>query len=1556
MMSDTEVNELNEAVAIVGMAGRFPGAAGVEQFWQNLCRGVESITFFGDEELRASGVAPEDFGRNGYVKAKPVLDDMEMFDASFFGFTPREAELMDPQHRVFLECAWAALERAGYDAGRYAGKIGVYAGASLSTYVIGALRSLSGTVTMGALQQLGIGNGLATFATRVSYALDLRGPSVSVQTACSTSLAAVHLACQSLLGYQCDMALAGGVSIILPSREGYQYEEGGIFSPDGHCRPFDARGAGTLVGDGAGVVVLKRLSEALEDGDHIHALIKGSAMNNDGSQKVGFTAPSVKGQVEVIAEAQAVAGVHPAGISYVEAHGTGTRMGDPIEVKALTEVFRAGTSMKGFCAIGSLKANIGHLDTAAGVASLIKTALSLEHKQLPPTINFESPNPEIDFANSPFYVNTRHAEWPAGAGPRRAGVSSFGFGGTNVHLVLEEAPPPQATQPSRPWHIVALSAKTEEALDAAADNLRAHLEERPGLELADAAYTYLVGRKAFDVRRFVVCRDAADAAEALRARDPQRVIGGAVAAGPQRPVVFMFPGQGAQHVGMAGDLYRTEPTFRQHFDRCCELLRPHLGLDLRRVVFAPAAEAVEAARQLEQTWLTQPALFCVEYALAQLWMGWGVRPQAMLGHSIGEYVAACLAGVLSLEDALTLVAGRGRLLQRLPGGSMLAVPLSEQELTPLLAGRRLCVAATNGPATCVVAGAQAEVEEFEKVLGERRISSRRLHTSHAFHSEMVEPALREFVALFKGVRLSPPQTPFVSNVTGTWISAAQATDPEYWARHLRQTVRFAEGVQELLREPGRILLEVGPGQTLSALARQQAARTKTLVVSSLPRPGEEGSDAASALGALGRLWLAGVGVDWQRFYAHEERRRVPLPTYQFERRRHWITQQPQAVAAPPAREGKRADVAEWFYMPVWKQSAPAAGARAGRDAREAEAGRQEGECLLVFADGYGLGSKLSEGLRREGRDAVMLRAGDDFAAEPDGSYVIDPRRPDDYDALFASLEAAGKTPTEIIHLWSVAPPGGARASIEAFDRAQEQGFYSLLHLAQALGRRGVTRPVRLLVISSGLQSVTGDEPLCPEKATLLSPCKVIPQELPNVSCRSVDVILPPPGTRREEALVVQLLEEWLSGTDDAEVAYRGRMRWVQAFERVETAAAGSRGSRLKEGGVYLVVGGFGDIGTTLAESIAREAKARLALTVDGPFPARRQWAGHLETHGEADETSRRIRRVRELEAMGAEVLVVSAQSRDATQMRAAVVHVLERFGALDGVLHAERETVTEEEQVRTIQESGRDDWERHLRARAEALYALADALADAEPGFVLFVSSISSVLGGLGLAAYAGANALTDAFARDYGERSAAACVCVNLDSWRGEDEREHDHPAGVGASLSELSISPREGLEVFSRILAGAGPSQLIISTGDLQTRLDRWVGRTLSQEATPPRRAAGLTRASADSYVAPRNEVEQKIADIWRQVMGIEEIGVEDNFFELGGNSLLATQLVSRMREALSGEISLRSFFENATIAGVASATGSEARPAAARIKPIARDSIRVSRASLQSAALAG
>ncbi|MCG5216566.1 type I polyketide synthase [Streptosporangium sp. KLBMP 9127] len=883
-------------IAIVGMAGRFPGADTIDDYWDLVASGREAISTFSDEEVERAGVPAEIRGRPDYVPAAGVLSGAEYFDPGFFGLSPRDAAVLDPQQRVFLECAWHALEDAGYAERPERHLVGVYAGTSFSTYLLRNLLPNAQLMRDLSEHELMLCNEKDTLATHAAYHLNLTGPAITVQTACSTSLVAVHLACQGLLAGDCDLALAGGASVQFPQTEGYLFQEGGIMSPDGHCRPFDARAQGTLVGGGAGLVVLKRLADAVRDRDTVHAVIKGTAINNDGSSKVGFTAPSVSGQAAVIRAALGAAEVDPATIGYVEAHGTGTRLGDPIEVAALTEAYRDSTRRQGYCAIGSVKALIGHTDTAAGVAGLLKAVLAVREGTLPPSPYFTEPNLALGLESSPFYVNREPESWPADLLPRRAAISSFGMGSTNAHAIVQEPPAaPPAEPDQRTGELLLLSARTPEALSESRERLREYLAGHPAVSLADVGHTLRVGRRAFTHRMAVTCSDRAQALARLTAEPVEGRWTGA-AGTERREVVFLFPGQGSQHPGMAMGLHEREPEFRRHLDECAALLRPHLDADLLDVIRAPQDRSA-----LGQTRYTQPALFAVEYALARWWQERGVRPVTMLGHSVGEYVAACLAGVIDLPDALALVAVRGRLVQGLPAGSMLAVHQPIAQITERLYGG-LGLAAGNAPGLSVISGPDEDVDRLERELTGEGVQCRRLHTSHAFHSSMMEPILDDFAKEVARVRLRPAAIPFVSGVTGEPVTAEEVTDPNYWVSQLRQPVRFSEGLGSITSEHGRVLLEVGPGTTLTTLARQHdLAASGHIALSSLGHPRTRQPDGEAVAAAFGRMWVAGADVDRAAYAAPA--RRVPLPGYPFERRRCWY----DPPSAPSIQSGTVGD-------------------------------------------------------------------------------------------------------------------------------------------------------------------------------------------------------------------------------------------------------------------------------------------------------------------------------------------------------------------------------------------------------------------------------------------------------------------------------------------------------------------------------------------------------------------------------------------------------------------------------------------------------------------------
>lgn len=1538
-------------IAVIGMNGRFPGAGNIEEFWRNLRDGVESIIEFTDEEQIAAGVPPAVLKQPNYVNAGTVLEDPDLFDAAFFGYSPREAEIMDPQQRLFLECAWHALESAGYDADQYDGRIGVYGSISLNTYLLFYLYSNPELInSVGTFQTL-IGNDKDFLPTRVSYKLNLHGPSINVQTACSSSLVAIHLACQSLLAGESDMALAGGVSLGVPQRVGSFYDEGGINSSDGHCRTFDARADGTIAGNGVAIVVVKRLADALADGDTIHAVIKGSAINNDGSDRVGYTAPSLKGQTAAIRDALAMAEVEAETITYVEAHGSATPLGDPIEVAALTRAFRTGTEKKGFCGLGSVKTNIGHLDAAAGVAGLIKTVLALKHRELPPSLNYTQPNPQIDFADSPFYVNARLREWQPPEGvPRRAGVSSFGLGGTNAHVILEEAPAVETSGDSRPWQLLLLSAKTASALEATTANLVQHFSKNESEEnqareptLADVAYTLALGRRSFEHRRMLVCRSMDDARAALETQNPERVLSGRYGGG-QRSVVFMFPGLGDQYVNMGRGLYQTETTFREQVDLCSEKLKPQLGVDLREVLYPAAAESAEtvsttagrgldlrrmlypekaaagsAAQKLNETFIAQPAVFVLEYALARLWMEWGMSPQAMIGYSIGEYVAACLAGVFTLEDALMLLAQRAQMIQGLPSGSMLAVPLSPVEVESLL-DERLALAATNGPTMCVVAGETDAIVSLENRLSEKGVVYRRLQTTHAFHSHMMEPSVATFVKLFKQVNPQPPAIPFISNVTGDWINKEQATDPAYWARHMCESVRFSEGLQTLWQQPDRILLEVGPGQTLSSLVWSHPAKPADCnALASLRHSYDPQPDSAFLLSTLGQLWLAGAQIDWPGFYKHERRRRVTLPVYPFERKRYWVEpkRRPESSAASQPSGDKKQDLAEWFYVPAWKQSVPPA----QLNTRELAASASR---WLVFVDSCGVGSDLAEQLSKGGQEVVIVAAGERFSAPGANTYTINPRRVADYDLLMKELNARDQGPTDIIHLWSLTPDT-QRVGLQDYDEVQARGFYSLLYLAQSLGSRDAKDALNLWVISNNMQSVSGQETLRPEKATALGPCKVIPLEYANVNCRSIDINLPTDETAHEQ-LLQAMLAEFAAKLPDEIVAYREARRWVQVFEQVRLEKNNGTPPSLRENGVYLITGGLGGIGLELAAYLAEMTRAKLILVGRTAMPPHNEWSAWLANHDATDSNSRKIRKLQALEDLGAEVMIASADVADEVEMRKVIAEARVRFGAIHGVIHAAGIAGGGIIQVKQPEAAAAV-----LAPKVKGTLVLDALLADEKLDFVVLCSALTSMLGGPAQVDYSAGNAFLDVFAQRKATHNRPWTVSVNWDIWREvglavntvvplelKEVRQREVEAGM---------SSKEGVEVFHRILHSR-LSQVVVSMQDFeflrqQTRSFNVSDYLEQLEKTRQAEPAHPRPHLANPFVAPRNETENIIAGVWKHLLGIEQVGVHDNFLQLGGHSLLATQVCSHVREIFQVELPLRRFFEKPTVAGLAEAT---------------------------------
>lgn len=1451
MATSSDPTEIGDTdIAIVGMAAHLPGAGDLAEYWANLAQGVCSIVRQSEAALRAAGESPSRLARPDYVPFAAPLAGFADFDAEFFGFSPKEAAILDPQHRQFMEVAWEALENAGHPPEAFKGAIGVYAGCGMGSYFQFNLCTNADLVAdTGMFLLRHTGNDKDFLATRVSHVLDLKGPSLSIQTACSTSLVAVHAAAQALLAGACDMALAGGVTIELPQGRGYLYSAGEILSPDGQCHAFDHRAQGTVFGSGAGAVALRRMKDAVADGDHIWAVIKGSAVNNDGAAKAGYLAPSVDGQARAIAAAQRLAGVSGGEVSYVECHGTGTRLGDPIEVAALTAAFRETTQAVGHCAIGSVKTNIGHTDTAAGVAGLIKVALALHHRQLPASLGFEAPNPAIDFAASPFRVNTALADW-ASAGRRVAGVNALGVGGTNAHAVVAEAPALPPAEPGIwPAQPLVLSARSRRALDAATARLAAHLRAHPEQPLADIAYTLKEGRRAFAKRRVLVAHSHAEAADLLETGDPRRVFThDHLGDGPQ--VVFMFPGGGAQYAGMARDLYGTEPVFTDWMDQGLEILQPMLDVDLRALWLpGPGAEAqAEAEARLMRPSVQLPLIMITEYALAQLFISWGATPGVLVGHSMGENTAACLAGVMSFADCVALVHLRGALFDTVAPGGMLSVPMPEAALAPHLADD-LDLASVNAPGLCVASGPVAALEALAGRLAAQGVETQRIAIDIAAHSRMLEPILARFAAFLRGIALSPPRLPVISNRSGQPLSAAEATSPDYWAGHLRATVQFQACMATLMAVPGRVYLEMGPGRALSSLAQANGVAGGQ-IIPALRHPGQEIADDAWHLATIARLWACGVPVDWEPVWAGARRRRVPLPGYPFQRKTYFIEPGRAGIAAPPPETGpnappdavpvRRGQIAQWGWRPHWRPASN--GFDLAGDLADAPARR-----WLIFQDDEGLGAGLATRLGAAGHEVISVRAGDRFAREAaaggGAGYVLSPEAGrEGYDLLLRDLMARGQAPDRIAHLWLVTGRARFRPGSSFFHRNLEQGFQALFFLAQAMEAEALPRPLHLAVLTSGAAEVRGEGLAHPEKATVLGPVRVIGQELPGVSVSTLDLVLPegPAGMAR---LVEQVLEELLAEPGPRIAALRGERRFELGLKPLALPEGAAKlpdalPPSFPEGAHVLITGGFGGIGLTLAEDLARRHRARITLIARSPLPERA-----LRAAGASPEIARRISAVERLQALGGAVEVATADVCNLEEMRAATLAATRRFGPVHTVIHAAGVVADAPLLAKTAA-----GVEEVLAPKLHGTRVLASLFPDGAIRQLVIFGSTSTVTGPAGQIDYVAANAYLNAYAAARaGGRTRV--IALNWGIWAdvGMAAEAMARRNGGGAGAQAASLLP--GAPMLDAAATDAAGNLVFTA----QYGAERWVldgHRTASGQALIP--GTGIVEIAAEALQA--------------------------------------------------------------------------------------------------------
>ena len=1505
-------------IAVIGLAGRFPGADSVDEFWENLVNGVESIRFFSDKEMIDSGVRQDELRNPNYRRAKGYLEGTEYFDAPFFDYTPRDALLMDPQLRIFHECSWSALENAGYTINHTKRNVGVFAGASPNLYWQ-VLSMLAENEEPAGLFLTSLLNDKDSLSTQISYKFDLNGPSVNVFSGCSTSMVAIDAACNALLAGQCEMAIAGGITVTQPDKAGYLYQEGMLFSADGHCRTFDAKASGMVFGDGVGVVILKPLDTALADGDTIHAIIKGSATNNDGHRKVGYTAPSVDGQAEVIVEALAKAGVEPESIGYIETHGTATQLGDVIEVAALKKAF--GTSRQKRYPLGSVKTNVGHLNAASGVAGFIKTVLCLEHKMLPPSLHFETQNPQIDFANGQFYVNTEVQEWRESRSPLRAGVSSFGIGGTNAHVILEEGPVREPSSEGREWKMLFLSAKSPAALERMTDNLVEHCQKHPEVNLADAAYTLQVGRQAFDSRRTLVCRTTQEALDQLTTRSAQ--VRTFQAPATKRSVVLMFPGNAAQYVHMGQELYEKEALFRAEMETCFAIVRSACGIEIKPVLYPDDGEDEAQAKLLMKKMVySQPIIFCLEYALAKLLISWGIQPAAMIGYSFGEYVAACLAGVFSLRDALLLVTARGRLMSQLPEGAMLSVPLPEKQTLELLdefkalqgndavADASSVTLAIDNGLSCIVAGSPQTIAACERFLRSKRLLSMRVASDVAAHSSHLDEIVRQFAEQLQQVTYHRPSVPFISGITGTWITDEQAQDPHYWARHMQETMRFARGIEELIKDKTNFLIEVGPGRDLSVLLSRFFEGQELRVQSTMRPEAQSGSDLQVLFEGLATLWALGLPLDWAAFYAQEQRRRIPLPTYAFERISYKRQGNPFEFGQKVAEQTKRAeafqkdpDRSKWFYLPRWRS-----------DSLPAPQACEPRLQWLILADTYGVALKLIQDLRDNGQDVVTVEAGESFACVGEDAYQLNWGEREHYQSLIAELHRRNRLPSKIVHCASLSSrfePEDDLAPILG------RGFYSVLFLMQALSKQTVIETLDLRIITNGTQHILGDEKLVPAQACLIGPSLVVAQELPYVTCSVIDIVMPERGGLFAKKLLKQLKAECLAETDEHLVAYRGEHRWVRDYQPFRLERAASKALPLRQGGVYLITGAFGGIGRILARHLAQTYQAKLVLVSRSALPERDDWQNCRAEQAEQEALREKRGFVQELEALGAEVLVFRADVVDRQRMASVLCEAERRFGAVNGVIHAAG--LLGDETFKILRELDISECEKQFQAKVHGVLVLEQLLREKELDFCLLMSSIACVLGGLGYSAYTAANLFMDAFVQQQACQSSLPWRAVNWSDWKYWDESEQQ--GSIGQSVYKLSMEPEEGIDAFERTLASE--ERLIVhSPGNLDLRIEQWVKlQPVHQQENDHVELQLHPRPELRSaYVAPRNQIEQTLAEIWTTVFRVEKVGINDDFFELRGDSLKGVSVVSRIHRELSVEVPISELFLKPTIAELA------------------------------------
>ncbi len=1468
------INNTTE-IAIVGMSCRFPKSHSLDEYWTNLCQGVDCL----------SRTPSLDSMEEHYVPVRGTLKDIDLFDASFFGFNPSDAAVTDPQHRLFLECVWEALEHAGIAPEKINEQIiSVFAGMTDSTYLHEYLLKNSWFLKEHDSFAQRIATSMSMLSTQTSYRLNLKGRSVNVNTACSTGLITVDHACQELLNGTSDVAIAGSSTIILPQEQGYTYQEGGILSPDGVCRPFSQQANGTVFSNGVGVVILKRVEDALADNDTIYALIKARSVNNDGGDKLGFAAPSINGQKACIRAALAQAGICAAQIDLVETHGTATALGDVIEFQALSSVYKNDTDKKQFCALGSVKANIGHTDATAGIASLIKTALCLYHKKIPPLIHFQSPNPELKFQESPFYVNTDLIDWNKKEHPRYAGVSAFGIGGTNVHLILSEAPQkPKRTDLIVQDEILLLSAKNEGAFKDTLHALSSHITEHPEHYLTDIAYTLQKGREDFSYRGFIVGSDKKSIINGL----PQ-LSSSFYNEDIHHELVFLFSGQGTQYTGMAMELCDSIPLVKHYMTLGSKLAEPYLHCSLFHLIQDPQSLL------LKETRYAQPALFIIEYALAKTLMDLGVQPEVLIGHSLGEYVAACLSEVFTFEDGVALICERGLLMQQAPAGGMILLEASNEELHHYLKEVPVDVALHNSTHQFVLSGASHAIIQLEALLKINNTPYKILPVEHAFHSQLMSSLEESFKELFSNITLSEPKIPIVSNVTGTWLSVAEAMSKEYWYRHMRETVQFCASIKRVLEDRHPLFIEIGPGQGLCQCVKE-LSQNKAISVSTLPNYQKNVSERHQLLQALGILWTKGVPIKWDNLDVATQKQKLAIPTYSFQKQRYWVEAEPSLHIINPNDQAQK-------YKPLWSHQ------KVHQSNITDLLYRIEQHDWIIFEDELGLSQQFISTLKDHNIRPIIIRHASSYKKKNEFSYEINPKNKSDYLQMVRSLKAFLKNPI-ILHCSSYTSFSSLLPDNKVINSQLDKTLYGLFYLYQTYSELNPTREFKIAFLTHGLKKILGNEVVNPINASLIGASKVLMQENPDCYIKLLDLNMEE-CHHKKTSLIPNILRSLIDNPWTIErmmTFYRHGYEWNMTFGLIKKSLP-VKNHRLRDKGVYLLTGGLGGIGLSFCDAIVSAIQSPTFILIARNIPPSEEyWDILIKEQAPGYE---KIIRLAKLKQKGAHFLFFKADITNEAMLKKIFTECLSRVPTIHGVIHAAG--VAEPDLANN---KSKNNIQTVLGPKLYGTYNLAKMLHSISLDFVMLTSSLSTELGGIYYSDYAAANSALNSFNTEDFFPSASFIININWNTWNDvglafqAEKNDQPHFIGLGNDISST-----EGKNIFLTALNGS-ETQILVSNKDIASYLTSF--QELTQDSSTSQVKTERENICIKTHFAPStSKTESQLINLWEEILHINPIGINDNFFDLGGHSLKSIKLLEKINGLFNKKLPASQLYLTPTI----------------------------------------